>query len=353
MKKYWYKVALMAVALGLFAACSDDDDDEVIPPTPPVTTTGAYVINTGNWGANNGSVQWYDVETKKISNDLFAAANGEGIGDVQDLCVYGSKVYIACSSSAKIEIVNRKTFKREKTLNLANGAGEPIEPRYLTATGGNVYFTSYDGTVSKIDTVSLAVAATVEVGDHPEALTAADGKLYVNISGYGSGDKIAVVNLASFAKTKDITVLLNPYNVCFTGEDGKVYFISCGDYGKTISSTLQCLDPATDTVESICNASSAAIKDRKVYFIYADYYSSVPGSIGVYDMDTKATTEFVAFSNFQNPAFIAVNPTSGDVYIGDQPYSALNDIYVYGSDGASKGQFETGYYTTNMRFVTE
>ena len=29
MKKYWYKVALMAVALGLFAACSDDDDDEV------------------------------------------------------------------------------------------------------------------------------------------------------------------------------------------------------------------------------------------------------------------------------------------------------------------------------------
>ncbi|MCD8182576.1 MAG: hypothetical protein LUE99_05195 [Bacteroides sp.] len=352
MKKYWYKVVFLAVALGAFTAC-DDDNDDVTPP-PPMTTTGAYVINTGNWNANNGSVQWYDVDTKKAGSDLFAAANGVGIGDAQDLCVYGSKVYIACTSSAKIEIVNRKSFKREATLNLANNTGEPINPRYLTATGGNVYFTLYDGTVSKIDTVSLKVTATAEVGDHPEALTAADGKLYVNISGYGSEDKIAVVNLASFAKTKDIKVLLNPYDVSFTGEDGKVYFISCGDFGKTIPSTLQCIDPATDQVESVCKASKAVMKGRKIYFIYADYYLDDDSKlIGVYDMDTKKTTEFVAFSTFQNPGFIAVDPISGDVFIGDQPNSALNDVYVYGSDGTSKGQFETGYYTTGMRFVTE
>lgn len=48
----------------------------------------------------------------------------------------------------------------------------------------------------------------------------------------------AVVNLANFTKIKDIEVLLNPYDICTTGEDGKVYFISCGDFGGNPAQTI-------------------------------------------------------------------------------------------------------------------
>lgn len=90
MKKYWYKTAMLVIALGAFTACSDDDEP-TIPKGPIAPVNGAYVINTGNWGENNGTIQWYDRDLKTISADLFAAANGAGIGDAQDLCIYGTK----------------------------------------------------------------------------------------------------------------------------------------------------------------------------------------------------------------------------------------------------------------------
>lgn len=352
MRKYWYKTSILCMILSAFTACSDDDviDD---PEPEETVAVGAYVINTGNWGANNGSIQWLDIEAATISSDLYAAANGKGIGDAQDLCVYGSKIYIACSTSAKIEIVNRSDFSIAQTLNLANDAGEAIQPRYLTAYQGNVYYTAYDGTVSKIDTTSLSVTASIEVGSYPEALSATNGKLYVNISGYGSENKIAVVDVASFTKTKDLEVVLNPYDVNFVGDDGYVYFVSCGDYGTTTPSTLQRIDPSTDAVTSLFSASKAAVKDGKIYYIYADYYSADPGVIGVYDIEAGTSSELLSYSSFQNPQFIAVDPSEGMdyLYIGDSPYSSLNDLYVYTTTGIETNKFETGYYTTNMRFV--
>ena len=274
------------------------------------------------------------------------------------MCVYGTKIYITCSSSAKIEIVDRKDFKRIKTLNLTNESGQPIQPRYMTAAKGNIYFTAYDGTVSQIDTTSLSITKKIEVGgSHPEALTSANGKLYINLSNYdmdGTGKYVAVVNLANFTKIKDIEVLLNPYDICTTGEDGKVYFISCGDFGGNPAQTLQCIDPQTDEVTVVCPASKIAMKGNKIYVIYAEYFEAAdPKRISVYDMNTKETKEFAQYSDFSNPGGIVTDPVSGDVIIIDQPHSALNDIYVYGSDGVLKKKLETGYYTTNMRFVTE
>ena len=161
MKKYWYKTAMLVMVLGAFTACSDDDGPK-IPEGPIAPVNGAYVINTGNWGENNGTIQWYDRDLKTVSADLFAAANGAGIGDAQDLCIYGSKIYITCTNSAKIEVVNRADFTRIQTLALSNGV-QPINPRYMTATGGNVYFTAYDGTVSRLDTTSLSITGKIEI----------------------------------------------------------------------------------------------------------------------------------------------------------------------------------------------
>lgn len=207
------------------------------------------------------------------------------------------------------------------------------------------------------DTTSLSITGKIEIGDHPEALTSANGKLYVNLSNYngdGTGKYVAVVDIATFKKTKNIEVLLNPYDVCTTGEDGKVYFISCGDFSGNPAQTLQCIDPQTDQVTEICPASKMAMKDNKIYIIYAEYYeNAAPKSISVYDMNTKQTTQFANYSDFSNPGNIVVDPATGDVIIIDQPFSVLNDIYVYGSDGVLKKKLETGYYTTNMRFVTE
>ena len=107
MKLNWCKLAIMALALGVFTACSEDHEPNGEGPGTetgggddttggsgdntggePIVSLGAYVLNTGNWGGNDAGIQFLDFQTGELSEDLYAAANGEGLGDLgQDLCM--------------------------------------------------------------------------------------------------------------------------------------------------------------------------------------------------------------------------------------------------------------------------
>lgn len=388
MKLNWCKLAIMALALGVFTACSEDDEPNGEGPGTetgggddttggsgdntggePVVTLGAYVLNTGNWDGNDAGIQYLDFQTGELSEDLYAAANGEGLGDLgQDLCVYGSKIYVTVSNSSKVAIMDRNC-RLLKSISVTASDGTPINPRYMTAYEGKVYFTAYDGTVSRIDTTSMSVDgklnlidAGAQTGyDHPEAITAANGKLYVNISGYGSGKWLSVVDVASFTKLKDIEIVLNPYTQCITAEDGYVYFVSNGNYaGKPsltpeqyVYGTMQRLDPETDQVEQVCHATYIANAGDKMYILYSEYYLPEVARAYVRDLKTGAESEFIDMADLQSANGLAVDPASGDVYVFDAPYGAASDVHVYGADGTLKRTFEAGKSTSKMVFVTK
>ena len=108
MKKNWLYLAFTTLPLAAaLTACDNNDDPTPVPNPEPTTTLGAYIVNTGNYNANNGSIQWYDLTTQSTDNDLYAAQNGQGIGDLQDVCVYGSKLYVLSTTSSKLEILER------------------------------------------------------------------------------------------------------------------------------------------------------------------------------------------------------------------------------------------------------
>lgn len=388
MKLNWCKLAIMALALGVFTACSEDDEPNGEGPGTetgggddttggsgdntggePVVTLGAYVLNTGNWDGNDAGIQYLDFQTGELSEDLYAAANGEGLGDLgQDLCVYGSKIYVTVSNSSKVAIMDRNC-RLLKSISVTASDGTPINPRYMTAYEGKVYFTAYDGTVSRIDTTSMSVDgklnlidAGAQTGyDHPEAITAANGKLYVNISGYGSGKWLSVVDVASFTKLKDIEIVLNPYTQCITAEDGYVYFVSNGNYaGKPsltpeqyVYGTMQRLDPETDQVEQVCHATYIANAGDKMYILYSEYYLPEVARAYVRDLKTGAESEFIDMADLQSANGLAVDPASGDVYVFDASYGAASDVHVYGADGTLKRTFEAGMSTSKMVFVTK
>ena len=390
MKMKWCKWAIMALALGCFTACSEDDDtvgdggkpgeetggngggangsDSTAVPSP-VVALGAYVLNTGNWGGNDAGIQYLDFQTGELSEDLYAAANGEELGDLgQDLCVYGSKIYVTVSGSSKVVIMDRKC-KVLKSIPVATEDGTPVEPRYMAACEGKVYFTAYDGTVSRIDTTSMAIdgkLTLIDAGaqtgyDHPEAITSANGKLYVYISGYSKGKWLAVVDAASFTKLKDIEVMLNPYTQCITAEDGYVYFVSNGNYAGSpsltpdqyIYGTMQRLDPETDQVEQVCRATYIANAGEKMYILYSEYYMPDVARAYVRDLKTGDEQEFMDMADLQSANGLAVDPASGDVYVFDVPYGAASDVHVYGADGTYKRTFEAGMSTSKMVFVTK
>lgn len=243
-----------------------------------------------------------------------------------------------------------------------------MQPRYATAGEGCVFFTAYDGTVSRLDTLTQEITGTVEVGNHPEALTYANGKLFVNISGQpgdnwgGNGNTVAVVDAKTMNKLHDIVVLQNPYNQCLTGADGYVYVVSSGNYAGSeyvpedqwIYQTLQRIDPDTYEVKELCHATYVANAGNKMYILYSEFYLPETKRCFVYDLATGGETDLpISLDNFTSPGFIQVDPVTEDIYIGDSPFGALSTVYVYTKDGRLKTSFETGMYTTNIRFVTE
>lgn len=373
MKKNVWGLALMAVALFGMTACDDEDKDDLNNDLGGIVddgddneagdpvTIGAYILNTGNWKANDVSIMYLDKEKGTLSEDLYEAANGEGLGDLgQDLCLYGSKLYVTVSNSSKLVVMD-KNCKALKTLNLTDNAGTPVSPRYMTAVDGNVYFTSYEGTVSRLDTISLEVTGKVAVGDHPEAIANANGKLFVNISGYGMENKVAVVDVATFTKERDIEMLLNPYTQCKVGADGFVYVVSNGNYaGKPslapedyIYGTLQRINPKTYEVEQLCRASYIANHGDKMYILYSEYYLPELTRAYVYDVKTGAESPFFDLTTLSSPNSIDIDPVNGDVYVTNAPYGATSDVYVYTKDGELKTKFGVGNSASKVLFVTK
>ncbi len=370
MNKFFNKYWLFAAALAMFSACSDDDHDDN-GMKEPTKTVGAYILNTGNWGAGDAKICYMDANGT-VGSDMYAAANsGDALGDLgQDLILYGSKLYCTLSGSKKVVVMNKNC---KKLYELAT----PAESRYMAAADGYVFVTCYDGKVYQLDTLSQAMKGNVEVGAYPEAIAVASGRLFVNNSGYGSGNTVSVVDIASMTKIRDIEVELNPYTMCKTAADGNVYMVSNGNYAgsskldpsKYIYATLQCIDPATFKVTNLGNASYIACATfgnykNKLYATYGEYYSSnldadhQPKSY-VYDLITGKTTDFVDVSGFTNWGApnvngIEVDPISGDVYVMTANYGENGKITSYTSTGTLKSNFSSnGCYPSKIVFDME
>ena len=362
MKKAFYYLALLPLMTGLVSC--ENNDPNPNDGNPEVTTYGAYIVNTGNWGKNDGSIQGYDAKTSTVSEDIYKLQNQKGIGDLQDLCIYGSKLYAISTTSSKIEILE-KNGKIIKTIPMMNDANQPKKPRYATAGGGYVFITAYDGTVSKLDTVSMDIISSVKLDGYLENLSYTKGKLFVNKSDYnmdGTGNTVYVVNAETMEKIKDITVVVNPYTQSFVGNDGNIYIVSNGNYAGAewlpdesswVYGTLQQINSDTYEVKEICNATYATNRGDKMYILYSEYYLPDRAKCFVYDLKTKEEKEFIDINEISTPGGIIADPNSNDIYIINNPSGQLSEVYIYDENGNFKSKFETGAYTTNVKFVTE
>ena len=176
-KHLFFAAALFSIA-PLFCACNDDDNEIEVPRDPeedpssqpdttpeatsPTEATGLYVINAGNLSNNvNGTLSFINFEKGTASNNVFFDINKRSLGGTpQDAIVYGSKMYIAIYGSNIIEIVDKNTAKSIKQIVPTSTQGEG--PRDIIAANGKVYVSMYDGYVSRIDTLSLTIDATLK-----------------------------------------------------------------------------------------------------------------------------------------------------------------------------------------------
>jgi len=352
MKNLKLSTLISATALSLtLASCHKD---KVVKPVTTPVTDGFYVLNQGGYTYNNSSLSFYSYTTKQTTPDIFASANGGGLGDTgNDIEIYGSKMYIVVNYSSYIDVVDPTTAKLIKQIKMFTGS-VAREPTNIVFYKGNAYVSSFDGTVAVIDTASLAITKNITVGRNPEQLAIANGKIYVANSGgldFPNYDNtVSIIDLATQAVTKTLTVVTNPQDVS-ADANGNVYVLSYGDYN-TIGPSLAVIDDNADIVKSQTNF------DASTFTVQGDnngYFITSAGKIGVYNTKTQtiSQTNFVTDGTaITTPFSVAVDSSTGEVFVTDaKDYQSNGQVFVFDKTGKKEYAITAGIIPGKIAFL--
>lgn len=363
MKKNLLKcVFFTMLSLTLFS-CSDDDKDNIVPFDFDISNTGLYVLNSGSKGANIPATLIYFDANKNNSQsvkDVFKNQNGIELGyGGQDMVVYGSKMYITVTQSNCIYVTDKKgkllkySDGSAAVIKPLNSSNQPQQPRSAIAHSGNVYVSTYDGDILRIDTTSMTIDKQVATGGtYPEEVTIVNNKLYTVISDYmgkGTGKNVSVINLASFTKESDIPVVVNPTKIA-SDKNGNIYVISSGNY-TDIPSALQKIAAGTSTSTTLgtdvaTNMEVAGDKLLLMKEVYDFETKKSTTALSYYDIKTNKIVDksFVeeGKADLSNTYNITVDPATNNIYLATSDYKNEGSMHIFDGYGKYIQSFKTG-----------
>ncbi|MFW5656935.1 MAG: YncE family protein [Bacteroidota bacterium] len=196
----------------MFQACEKDNDGPNESSKVGPYTDGIFFTNEGAWGANNGSIGFYSSSGDSVVNEVFAQENdGFALGDVvQSAATYGDEAWIVVNASNSIYTADRHSMKAKEVIEELNN------PRYLAFHEESAYLTEWGhgGVVLKIDTTSLLVTDTIDVGTGPERMLVNNNELWVANSGaYTRDSVVTVIDLTNDNVTASIISGDNPVDL--------------------------------------------------------------------------------------------------------------------------------------------
>ena len=329
------------LALIVIASCKKSD----VKPTAPKVTSGVYSLNQGNYGSNNTSLTYYDFTSTIATTDFYKNVNGFGLGDTgSDFIIYGGKIYVVMNVSGNVAVANASTAKFIDTISFTN-TGINKGPENIVAYGKNVFVSSTDGTVSVIDTTSLAIIKSINVGENPAQMAVSGTSLYVSNTGAYStayDSTVSVIDLGTLAETNKITVGINPGSIAADGA-GNIFVACTGNYG-SVGASLVKVSTSTNTVTKSADTAVGIVR------FYNNNLFVTGGYLGVANVRVLSTTDFSAMkTNFIadgtaiiNPYGLDIDNTTGDVYVGDaKDYVASGTVYCFDKNGNKKFSFST------------
>lgn len=229
MKKTKILSLVTCIALG-FSACSDDPEVSPSNNTNLGYDKGIYIINEGNFGVGNASIDFYSKDSNTVTRNIFQLVNNRPLGDVaQSMTIVGTKGFIVMNGSGKVEIIDINTAQSLGTINQLSA------PRYVVARNSSIAYLSdwISNTIKVIDASNnpAIVTNSIGVGTGPEGMAISGDKLFVtNSGGYALDSTVSIIDLNSNTVVETIIVGDAPVAAA-TDVNGKVWVLCRGDYG--------------------------------------------------------------------------------------------------------------------------
>ena len=343
------------VVVGLLAlsvlSCKTSD------PEPSPYESGVYVINSGNYFDNNGSISFLPRNSTVASTDIFKAANPDrplGLaGGAQDYTeIDGKGIILVDNSTAgqdKIEIVESGTFRALATFN----APDVENPRYVVQAGPNkAYISCWDATgdfanfypkpgyILVLDLASRTVVKKIPVTKGAERMVVVGSEVFVGSAG---GERTVTVIDTEKDEVRqpglDVGVDTNPVAV---DANGRLWaYASSAKEMVRINTAAKSVEVRLKVGNSAKSPGAITLsKDKQTFYFVNSFYDPADnfkekGETYSFKIDATsipATQPFIGrlFSG------LGVDPQTGYIYAGVTPsYTQAGYVLRYQVNGAS------------------
>lgn len=306
-------------------------------PEPSPYESGAYILNSGNFSDNNGSISFLPRNSTTPSSDIFNAANARTLtGGVQDYTEIDGKGLILVDNSTagqdKIEIVEIGTFKSLTTLK----APDVENPRYVVragfnkayvtcwgATGSGANFFASPGYVLVLNLAARTVTKKIPLPKGANQIVVVGNEAYIGSDG---GDRnLSVINTDTDELKQpgiDVGVNINP--VAVDANERLWAYTSSTNEMVRINPTNRVIETRLKVGGSPKTPGSFALsKDRQTFYFVNSFYDPndnyrQKGETYQFRIDEPAIT---ATKPFINRLFsgLGVDPQTNILYAGVAP----------------------------------
>ena len=376
MKKYLLSFAVMLTGASLLTGCLNDNDSDSKKNQTVVMTTGCYVINSGQFGQNNGSMTYFDYESLQPQQVLQGA---NGLGDTpNDAYTYGDTIFVAGANENTIFLISRKNLSIIDQVSTTETMGETegYYPNHIIGYDGNVYFTTYGGYVGVMSVKNPHSVTKIKVGSAPEGLcfggTNENMSIYVANSDYGYGNaSISKISMKDYSVTEiKNEKIQNPQEIVAVGDD--VYFIDWGhyteDYSKQLDAGLYHISGSNVVNKVIADATGMG---EVVYYYYGaavgyeivtfnnpygseskptyTKFNTYDGSLSTLTLSGNGDGSYV---DIVSPAASARDPLSGNILIASRQMDPDTNHASFTLPGYVNIYNGSGLYIKNSHFTT-
>ena len=348
MKRFWL---LSLILLPMLPGCIDDPD-----PDPPgeQPDSGLFIINEGNFMADNASLSYYDIDSGKVINDVFFDTNDLPLGDVAvSMTIRDSLGYIVVNNSGRIYVINTNTFEYVgKITGLTS-------PRYMHfVSDQKAYVTDlYARSVAVVDPVSLEVTGNIDVSNGSvdfvqhttERMVQVDQYIYTNCWSYDN--QVLVIDTETDQVVDSIEVLKQPNSMALDKYDNLWVLTDGGwqgsPYGYEKPGLLK-VDLVTKTAQVICRFTAADYPTElsvngtgdTLYYLNRDVYRFAVEGDAEPMLFLHGPADPPGYGGFYG---LMVNPGSSELYVSDAiDYMQPGVVYRVSPDGTPLDTFQVG-----------
>lgn len=322
--------------------CVNCTDDTVVAETADV-----LILNEGNFGWGNGSITYYQPQTKTVSNNVYQQANNNvPLGDVvQSAYQFNNKIYVVANNSSKIEVMNTSNFSSIATISGFNS------PRYfLPISNSKAYISDlYSNSIQIVDLISNTITGGINTNCWTEQLLLHNDTVYVCDM---SNDNLLIINPTNNSLVDSVKLGIEPNSIVKDKNDK--LWIMCGGGFQEDNAKLIRFNPQTRSIEATFifpninqSPSSLVIDNEKeqLYFL----------NNNVYRMDISAPylPSSVLISNSSNTFYgLGIDPVNEEIYVADAiDYVQSGIVFRYSSSGSLIHQFNVGIIPGNFLFL--